>query len=149
MTSCRRNSGPASLPEPLRIAFLGCGFITDVHSRNLRSLRNEVRAATPAVMPRSRSVLQALRRERKLRRLRRGDRRSAGRCGGRRRAAQFHLDLTLQALAAGKHVLVEKPAFLRIEDYETVIAARDRRGASCSSARTITISRWRSVFAGW
>ena len=33
---------------------------------------------------------------------------------------RFHLDLTLQALAAGKHVLVEKPAFLRMEDYQTV-----------------------------
>jgi predicted dehydrogenase len=31
----------------------------------------------------------------------------------------------LRALAAGKHVLVEKPAFPRLEDYRTVIAARD------------------------
>ena len=38
----------------------------------------------------------------------------------------FHLDLTLRALAAGKHVLVEKPAFPRMEDYEVVRAARDR-----------------------
>ncbi len=38
---------------------------------------------------------------------------------------RFHLDLTLQALAAGKHVLVEKPAFLRMADYETVVAARN------------------------
>lgn len=40
----------------------------------------------------------------------------------------FHLDLTLQALAAGKHVLVEKPAFLTMADYERVLAARDRAG---------------------
>jgi predicted dehydrogenase len=39
---------------------------------------------------------------------------------------RFHLDLTLAALAAGKHVLVEKPAFPRLVDYETVRAARDR-----------------------
>src|SRR5215471_18179716 len=26
------------MPEPLRLAFLGCGFITRVHSRNLRRL---------------------------------------------------------------------------------------------------------------
>ncbi len=39
---------------------------------------------------------------------------------------RFHLDLTLQALEAGKHVLVEKPALLRIEDYDTVRRARDR-----------------------
>jgi predicted dehydrogenase len=38
---------------------------------------------------------------------------------------RFHLPLTLQALAAGKHVLVEKPAFLAIADYEAVVAARD------------------------
>ena len=38
---------------------------------------------------------------------------------------RFHLELTLEALAAGKHVLVEKPAFLTIGDYERVRAARD------------------------
>jgi predicted dehydrogenase len=41
---------------------------------------------------------------------------------------RFHLDLTLRALKAGKHVLVEKPAFLTMQDYETVQAARDRAG---------------------
>ena len=38
---------------------------------------------------------------------------------------QFHLELTLAALAAGKHVLVEKPAFMCMADYETTLAARD------------------------
>ena len=41
---------------------------------------------------------------------------------------RFHLDLTLRALEAGKHVLVEKPAFLRMDDYRTVLEARDRAG---------------------
>jgi predicted dehydrogenase len=41
---------------------------------------------------------------------------------------RFHLELTLQALGAGKHVLVEKPAFPRLEDFETARAARDRAG---------------------
>ena len=40
----------------------------------------------------------------------------------------FHKALTLQALAAGKHVLVEKPAFPALADYHDVIAARDRAG---------------------
>src|SRR5688572_870039 len=31
-----------NLPQPIRIAFLGCGFITEVHSRNLRSFRGEI-----------------------------------------------------------------------------------------------------------
>ncbi len=39
---------------------------------------------------------------------------------------RFHLDLALRALAAGKHVLVEKPAFLTMADYERVRTARDR-----------------------
>ena len=41
---------------------------------------------------------------------------------------RFHLELTLEALAAGKHVLVEKPAFLTMEEYRTVLQARDRAG---------------------
>ena len=36
--------------------------------------------------------------------------------------------VTLQALAAGKHVLVEKPAFPRMEDYGAAREARDRAG---------------------
>jgi predicted dehydrogenase len=39
---------------------------------------------------------------------------------------RYHLTLTLAALAERKHVLVEKPAYLRMEDYETVLPARDR-----------------------
>ena len=30
------------MPDQLRIAFLGCGFITRVHSRNLRRFRSEI-----------------------------------------------------------------------------------------------------------
>ena len=37
-----------------------------------------------------------------------------------------HLALTLDALAAGKHVMVEKPAFPRMADYEAARCARDR-----------------------
>ena len=40
----------------------------------------------------------------------------------------MHLDLTLRALQAGKHVLVEKPAFPRSEDFNAAIAARERAG---------------------
>jgi predicted dehydrogenase len=40
----------------------------------------------------------------------------------------YHLDLTLRALEAGKHVLVEKPAFPTIDDYHVVREARDRAG---------------------
>ena len=31
--------------KPLRVAFLGCGFITQVHSRNLKALRRDVECA--------------------------------------------------------------------------------------------------------
>ncbi|HET7696178.1 MAG TPA: Gfo/Idh/MocA family oxidoreductase [Vicinamibacterales bacterium] len=110
----------------LRIAFLGCGFITRVHSRHLRTLRPDVvcgyasrdaqRAeafrsrysgfasypdyASAIADPRVDAVVVAV-------------------------PPRFHLELVLQALAAGKHVLVEKPAFPRLDDYATAIAARD------------------------
>jgi predicted dehydrogenase len=117
------------VPSPLRIAFLGCGFITRVHSRHLRALRGDIVASYAS----------------------RDGARSAAFCrefGGVTPFAdyaaainapdidavviavppRFHLDLTLQALAAGKHVLVEKPAYLTIDDYERVREARDLAG---------------------
>ena len=117
----------ASVTPPLRLVFLGCGFITRVHSRHLRSLRADV---TPYYASRERD---------------RADdycRRFAG--GGIYAdydaaiadpsidavviavPPRFHLEIALRALAAGKHVLVEKPAFLTMRDYDRVRAARDR-----------------------
>ena len=113
--------------SPLRIAFLGCGFITRVHSRHLRRLRSDIVASYAS---RSRDKAEAFCRE-------------FGGAGAYVDYAaaieapdidavviavppRYHLMLTLAALAARKHVLVEKPAYLRLEDYDTVIAARDR-----------------------
>jgi predicted dehydrogenase len=113
----------------VRLVFLGCGFITRVHSSHLRSLGAGI---VRGYASRDRTRADAFCRE----------------FGGESsyadyRAAiddprvdavvvavppRFHLDLTLQALAAGKHVLVEKPAFPGAADYEAAIAARDRAG---------------------
>ena len=117
------------MSEPLRVAFLGCGFITRVHSGHLRALGADV---VPSYASRDRD-------------------RASDYCRRYRGAAsygdyleaiadpgvdavviavppRFHLDLALGALRAGKHVLVEKPAFLRMADYRAVREARDQAG---------------------
>ena len=113
----------------MHIAFLGCGFITRVHSRHLSVLRGDVVCSYA-----SRDGAKA---EACCRRYL-----GAGSYESYTAAIEdpavdavviavpprFHLDLTLEALAASKHVLVEKPAFLRMQDYERVLSARDRAG---------------------
>ncbi len=114
------------MPEPLRIVFLGCGFITRVHSRHLKPLRPDIVLAYASREP---AKSEAFCRE----------------YGGAASypdylsaiedpkvgavvvavPPRFHLDLTLRALRAGKHVLVEKPAFPRMEDFQQVMEARD------------------------
>ena len=117
------------MSQPLRVAFLGCGFITGVHSRNLKPLGPLVVASYA-----SRDAAKAA----EFCRTHGG----AVSFGSYEQAIadpsvdavvvavppKFHLDLTLQALAAGKHVLVEKPAFPSLKDFETVREARDRAG---------------------
>jgi predicted dehydrogenase len=113
--------------EPLRLAFLGCGFITEVHSRKLRQLRTDFVASYASRDARKAAIYC--------------QRHRGARSFADYRAAiedprvdavvvavppRFHLELTLRALDAGKHVLVEKPAFLSIDDYHAVVAARDR-----------------------
>jgi predicted dehydrogenase len=116
------------VPSPVRVAFLGCGYITGVHSRVLRSFGG----VTRAYASRDRAKAEAY----------------ARRFGG---SAAFdgydaaladpsvdavvvavppkhHRELVEQALAAGKHVLVEKPAFPALADYRAVVEARDRAG---------------------
>src|SRR5688572_27907570 len=116
------------MPEPLRVAFLGCGYITRVHSGHLRSLAG---AIVPSYASRDRQKAERYCRE------------YSGAASYADYAAaiedprvdavvvavppRFHLELTMRALAAGKHVLVEKPAFLRMADYQ---AAREARNAA-------------------
>ena len=117
------------MAEPLRLAFLGCGFITRVHSGHLRALGGEVVTAYA-----SRDRVRAADYCRRFRGVSSyGDYHDA--IADPRVDAvvvavppRWHLDLTLRALHAGKHVLVEKPAFLRLEDYQAAIDARDAAG---------------------
>jgi UDP-N-acetylglucosamine 3-dehydrogenase len=119
------------MSQPLRIAFLGCGFITRVHSRKLRSLASEIVCGYA-----SRDGARAEAYRRRFH----GSRSFPDYVTAIEDPAvdavvvavppRFHLDLTLRALAAGKHVLVEKPAFLSAADYQAVMIARDRAGCT-------------------
>jgi predicted dehydrogenase len=111
----------------VRVAFLGCGFITRVHSRNLKALTRDV---VSSYASRDAAKADAFCREFQ------GVRSYASYQAAIEDPAidavvvavppRFHRELTEQALAAGKHVLVEKPAFLRLDDYRAVAEARDR-----------------------
>jgi len=115
------------MPSPLRIAFLGCGFITRVHSRNLRRFKSEIVCGYAS---RDKAKADAFC----------GEYRGTGSYSDYADAIndsnvdavviavppKFHLNLTLQALSAGKHVLVEKPAYPATADYQVVREARDK-----------------------
>jgi predicted dehydrogenase len=117
------------MASPLRIAFLGCGFLTRVHSRNLRRFQSEIVCGYAS---RDKAKAAAFCSEF----------RGTGSYSDYADAINdpdidaiviavppsFHLNLTLQALSAGKHVLVEKPAYLTMADYKVVREARDRAG---------------------
>lgn len=114
-----------------RVTFLGSGFLAGVHSRQLRPLR-EVWVPSYA----SRDV----RRAQQLKERHGGDAAYDGYAAALADPTvdavvvavppALHLDLTLAAIEAGKHVLVEKPAFLTEADYDRVARARDARGVS-------------------
>ena len=114
----------------MRIAFLGCGFITGVHSRHLKALGGIIE---PSYASRDAGKAAEF----------------CARYGGAASYSDYaaaladpkvdavaiavppslHLDLTLQALAAGKHVLVEKPAFPTMDGYRAALEEIGR--ASC------------------
>ena len=116
-------------PSPVRLAFLGCGYITRVHSGHLPALGGLI---VSGYASRDRSKAE------EYRRLYGGtasypDYESAIADPAIDAVVvavppRFHLPLVLKALEAGKHVLVEKPAFLTLDDYETVSAAQARSG---------------------
>src|SRR5258707_12392931 len=98
------------MPAPLRLAFLGCGFITRVHSRNLRRLGPEI---VSSYASRDRAKAEAFRRQYG----------GVARYGDYRPALDDprvdavvvappprpHPELTLHALAPGEHVPGREP----------------------------------------
>ena len=49
----------------------------------------------------------------------------------------LHVEWSLKAMAAGKHVLCEKPMTLKAEEFDTLIAARDAAGVLAAEAYMI------------
>ena len=105
----------------LNAVFLGCGRIAATHARTLARFRDRVRCFYA-----SRDRERAMDYERRFR--------GAGSFGSYETALAdgsmdvavvttppaSHLELTLAALQNGKHVIVEKPAFLRSTDFDVV-----------------------------
>lgn len=113
----------------LNLVFLGCGRIAATHSRTLARFHDRVRCFYA-----SRDRDRAMAYERRFR--------GAGSFGSYGAALAdgsmdvvliatppgSHLELTLAALESGKHVIVEKPAFLRSTDFDAVSVAERAAG---------------------
>ena len=114
---------------PIHLAFLGCGFATRLHSKTLKSLKADVRCFYA-----SRDQQKAMVFNHEF--------------NGNGHFASYdaaihdaridvvlvatppvsHLELTLQALRAGKHVIVEKPPFLQATDFATIRQVQKETG---------------------
>ncbi len=118
-----RPSGCGSPERDLHLVFLGCGSIAATHARRLASFRGVSCGFA------SRETARAAEFSRRL-----GGSASYGSYAAALEADEVdgvvittptaqHLSLTLDALEAGKHVIVEKPAFLHSSDVARVEAA--------------------------
>jgi len=111
------------------LVFLGCGSITAAHGHMLAALDPEVRCFYA-----SRDPEKAMAYEKRLRGSGSFGSYAAALTDGRMDVAFVatppgtHLELVLQALEHGKDVIVEKPAFTRAADYDTVERACARWG---------------------
>jgi len=115
--------------NPLNLAFVGCGGVTRLHSRTLSKFRDQVR-----LFYASRSKEKAIAYNQEFK--------GQGYFDSYEAALRppeieiiliatppaLHLELTLEALQAGKHVIVEKPPFLCSSDFDEVARAANKTG---------------------
>jgi predicted dehydrogenase len=113
----------------LNLVFLGCGAITATHGRTLAAFEPEVRCFYA-----SRDAERAMEFERRLQGSGSFGSYAAALADGRMDVAfvatppALHTELVLEALERGKDVIVEKPAFAHVNDYEVVARAQARSG---------------------
>jgi predicted dehydrogenase len=119
----------ANKSDPLTLAFLGCGSVTRMHSKTLARSGIRIRRFYASQDPRRAQAYD-------------GRFRGSGWFHSYQAAMEneeiqvvlvatppsLHLDLTLRALEAGKHVIVEKPAFVRSADFDPVLEAMETSG---------------------
>jgi UDP-N-acetylglucosamine 3-dehydrogenase len=114
--------------QPIRLVFLGCGAVTAKHSKLLKNF-NEVELSFA-----SRSEEKAKQYVKKFNGSRHfGSYEEAIHSPGTdvvfiATPPGSHLALALQAIEAGKHVIVEKPPFLNSTDFDLVAAGRVKTG---------------------
>ncbi len=113
--------------QPLNIVFLGCGLATSLHSKSLSNFKNRV-----GCFYASRNKNKAKDYNRKYK--------GQGYFDSYQTAISaknidvvfvttppaLHLNLTIKALNAGKHVIVEKPPFLNYTDFTAVRKAQQK-----------------------
>ena len=111
------------------MAFLGCGYAASLHSKTLAHFKDDVQCYYA-----SRDPQKAAEFNRKFGGAGAFDSYDAARQSDAIDAVIVatppaqHLDLTLQALRAGKHVIVEKPPFLKANDFDAVNEAQRAAG---------------------
>lgn len=119
---------PASL-NPLNFAFLGCGYATAKHSKTLSQFKGEVQCYY-ASRDRNRAIAYNQKYQ------------GSGYFDSYEAAINAnnidvifiatppinHLELTLQAMKAGKDVIVEKPPFLKADDFEKIRQVQQETG---------------------
>jgi len=118
-----------NLIMPINLAFLGCGFATRLHSKTLKNFKREVNCLYA-----SRDWHKAVAFNTEFN--------GSGAFASYEAAINdakidavlvatppaSHLALTLQALRAGKNVIVEKPPFLHAADFEIIHQAQNETG---------------------
>ena len=117
------------MPQPVSVAFLGCGAATRTHSKVLARWGGEVRRYYASRDPKLAEEYST-----KLGGAGSFGSYAAALADDRVQAAvvctppDSHLELTLAALNAGKHVVLEKPAFLHAADFGPAREAEARSG---------------------
>lgn len=121
--------GRVAPPRRVNLSFLGCGQVAAAHSRTLARFRDRVRCFYA-----SRDAEKAMAFEKRFGGSGSFASYDAALADGRIDAVlvatppHLHFELALEALRQGKDVIVEKPAFTRLADFDRIAAAQTAAG---------------------